>query len=149
MYGLSGPNTLTFKDSFPLRNIRELIDKLSGCSRFRSLDMLSGYNGTPTQERCIQKTACIVNDELLAFPLLRFRLCDAPATFQRILCSALIGLRHSSSSYLDDVLMLAENNGVTILESVGALREMVSARPPHGFPAHWRNLPQPPDSEPW
>ena len=90
-----------------LPNIRELIDKLAGAKWFSAFDVLWGYHNIPLAKDSIPKTAFIANDELLEFTRLPFGLCNAPATFQRMMCTALIGMGHISATYLDDVLVFA------------------------------------------
>ena len=63
----SGLNLVTVKDSFPLPNIRELIDRLSGARWFTALDVLWGYHNIKIAEDSVPKTAFIANDELLEF----------------------------------------------------------------------------------
>ena len=105
---IAGSILVTVKDSFPLPNIRELIDRLSGARWFTALDVLWGYHNIKIAEDSVAKTAFIANDELLEFTRLPFGLCNAPATFQRMMMTALIGLGHISATYLDDVLDFRE-----------------------------------------
>jgi hypothetical protein len=100
-------NSVPKKYSFPLPNYRELIDKLAGAKWFSSFDVLWGYHNIPLAKDSIPKTAFISNDELLEFTPLPFGISNAPATFQRMMCTALIGMGQISATYLDDVLVFA------------------------------------------
>ena len=100
-------NSVTRKDSFPLPNIRDLIDRLSGSKWFSAFDVLWGFHNIPLAKDSIPKTAFIANDELLEYTRLPFGLANAPAAFQRMMCTALIGLGHISATYIDDVLVFA------------------------------------------
>ena len=100
-------NSVTRKDSFPLPNIRDLIDRLSGSKWFSAFDVLWGFHNIPLAKDSIPKTAFIANDELLEYTRLPFGLANAPAAFQRMMCTALVGLGHISATYIDDVLVFA------------------------------------------
>jgi hypothetical protein len=56
----------------------------------------------------IEKTAFLANEELLEFTRMSFGLTNAPATFQRMMLTALAGLGYISCTYLDDVLIYAK-----------------------------------------
>ena len=100
-------NDVTIKDSFPLPDIRDLMDKLSGAKWFGSYDVLWGYHNVKVADDSIPKTAFIANDELLEYVRMPFGLCNAPATFCRMMLVALTGLGHISATYLDDILVYA------------------------------------------
>ena len=98
-------NMVTVPDSFPLPNMRTLFDKLAGAKWFTAFDVLWGYHSVPIAAESIHKTALIANDELLEFTRMSFGLSNAPATFQRMIVTALVGLGDVSAAYLDDVLV--------------------------------------------
>ena len=98
-------NMVTVPDSFPLPHMRTLFDKLCGAKWFSAFDVLWGYHNIPVATDSISKTAFIANDEFLEFTRMPFGLSNAPATFQRMIMTALIGLGNISAAYLDDVLV--------------------------------------------
>jgi hypothetical protein len=59
--------------------------------------------------KSVEKTAFLANEELLEFTRMPFGLTNAPATFQRMMLTALVGLGNISCTYLDDVLTYAKN----------------------------------------
>ena len=50
-------NAITVKDSYPLRNIRDIFDQLNGATVFSILDLKSGYWQVRMEEDIIYKTA--------------------------------------------------------------------------------------------
>ena len=95
-------NETTIKDSFPMPNIEEKLNKLHGCRFFTSLDCLSGYWQIKLTPRAKQITAFICSKGLYQFKVMPFGLCNAGATFQRIMEMIIAGL-DNSSAYIDDV----------------------------------------------
>ena len=59
--------------------------------------------------KSIENTAFLANEELPEFTRMPFGLTNAPATFQRMMLTALVGLGHISCTYLDDVLIYAQD----------------------------------------
>ncbi len=75
-------NCKTQKDAFPLPRIEESLDALSGARWFFTLDLASGYNQVPVEERDKCKTAFCTPFGLFEFNRMPFGLCNAPSTFQ-------------------------------------------------------------------
>ncbi|MGL5771315.1 MAG: pol polyprotein, partial [Bacteroidales bacterium] len=108
-------NLITIKDSYPLPRIDEIIDKLVGSTYFTVLDATSGYNQIAIREEDIQKTAFAFNNGFYEYTRMPFGLCNAPATFQRVMDKILCKrTRCFVLPYLDDVIVfsktLAEHN---------------------------------------
>ena len=76
-------NTATRKDHFPLPFIDQMLDRLAGHPHFCFLDGYSGYNQIAIAPEDQEKTIFTCSYGTFAFRRMPFRLCNAPATFQR------------------------------------------------------------------
>ncbi len=99
-------NRKTRKDAFPLPQIEESLDALSGARWFSTLDLASGYNQMPVEERDKCETAFCTPFGLFEFNRMPFGLCNAPSTFQRLM-ERMFGSQHFQTLllYLDDVIV--------------------------------------------
>ena len=102
-------NGVTRKDGFPLPRIDDLIDRLGGSCIFSCLDAASGYWQVPVAPESRQKTAFITQFGLFEFNVMPFGLCNAPATFQRLMQTVLAGLEEFSEVYIDDIIVFSKN----------------------------------------
>jgi len=101
-------NDVTKKDVFPLPRISDLLESLASARFFTLLDAASGYWQIPVAERDIEKTAFITTDGLFEFLVMPFGLCNAPATYQRLMNRLLGGLTWKSCHvYIDDILVFS------------------------------------------
>ncbi|XP_069106987.1 uncharacterized protein [Argopecten irradians] len=79
-------NDVTIKDSHPLPRIDSTIDALSGSQWFSTLDLKSGYWQVRVAPEDRPKTAFSVQGGgLWQFVTMPFGLCNAPATFERLM----------------------------------------------------------------
>ncbi len=104
-------NEVTIKDAFPLPQIADLVDSLSGHKYFSTLDLASGYWQVPMEESSQEKTAFVIpgggHFEFLRMP---FGLTNAVPTFQRLMSVVLEGLLPLRCLvYLDDVLVIGRS----------------------------------------
>ena len=103
-------NNRTVKDAYALPRIEESLDSLNGACTFTTLDLKSGYWQVELDEASIPLTAFTVGPlgffECCRMP---FGLCNAPATFQRLMESCL-GELHLQQCiiYLDDIIVFAK-----------------------------------------
>ena len=99
-------NTITRKDAYPLPRIDDTIEALSG---FSILDLLWGYWQVEMSEEDRQKTAFSTHEGLYEYKVMPFVLCNAPATFQRLMDLVLSGIQWSSCLvYIDDVVIMVK-----------------------------------------
>lgn len=99
-------NAVTHKDAFPLLRIEETLTNLTNAQWFSTLDLASGYWQVAMDPRDQEKTAFSTPLGLYEFQRMPFSLCNAPATFQRLMQQCLGGqLTESLLVYLDDIII--------------------------------------------
>ena len=102
-------NAATVKDAHPLPRIDDLLDTLHGAKWFSTLDLKSGYWQVPIAEQDKEKTAFRTSSgQLFEFNQVPFGLCNAPATFSRLMDRVLAGLHWETCLfYLDDIIVFS------------------------------------------
>ena len=87
----------------------DLLDALHGARWFSTLDLKSGYWQVPIMERDKEKTAFRTSSgQLYEFNQVPFGLCNAPATFSRLMDRVLSGLHWETCLfYLDDIIVFS------------------------------------------
>ena len=99
-------NAVTHKDAYPLPRIDDTLQSLAGSKWFSNIDLLSGYWQVGIAEKDKEKTAFITHECLFEFNVMPFGLCNAPATFQRLMNLALSGMLWSECLvYLDNIII--------------------------------------------
>ena len=105
---LRGLNSLTKPDAYPLPNITDTLDSLGQCKVFSVLDMASGYLQIEIAEEDKEKTAFSTPQGHFHFNKMCFGLRNAPATYQRLMDTILMGLRGIDClCYIDDLIMFS------------------------------------------
>lgn len=103
-------NNNTVKDSYPLPRIDDILDQLSGNSWFSTLDLKSGYWQLKIRPSDKEKTAFSFGKGLWQFTVMPFGLCNAPATFQRLMEKILHGIISKKCLvYLDDIIIFGKD----------------------------------------
>ena len=103
-------NKQTVKDQFPLPCIDSLLERLGQATVFTKLDLATGYHQIAMEETSIQKTAFCTNRGHFEFLVMPFGLCNAPATFQRLMNKVFAdNIGKLIAVYLDDILVFSRN----------------------------------------
>ena len=98
-------NSLTRKDAYPLPRVDDTLDALEGSQWFTTLDLISGYWQVEVDPADREKTAFCTTEGLFEFRVLPFGLCNDPATFQRLMDTALAGEWKRNVVYLDNIII--------------------------------------------
>ncbi|KAL1272916.1 hypothetical protein QQF64_028778 [Cirrhinus molitorella] len=126
-------NEVTRKDSYPIPRVDESLDLVAGSSWFTSLDLRTGYWQVPLAPDARPKTAFSTGRGLWQFRVLCFGLCNAPATFARLMDRVLSGIPRSECLvYLDDILV----HGSSFQSSLEALRRVLDRVSESGLKLH-------------
>ena len=103
-------NAQTKKDAYPLPRMQETMESMVGTRHFSCMDLKSGFWQVQMDEESRQYTAFTVGSmgvyEFLRMP---YRLCNAPATFQRLMqkCMGELNLTYALI-YLDNVIVYSD-----------------------------------------
>ena len=85
-------NDRTVKDSYPLPRIDESLDHVAGSAWFSSLDLQSGYWQVAMAPEDKAETALTTGHGLWQFTTMPFGLCNATATFERLMEKVLVDM---------------------------------------------------------
>ncbi len=103
-------NQVTCKDAYPLPRVEESLDALGNAQLFSTLDLTAGYFQVAVSEKDCEKTAVTTPFGLYEWTRMPFGLCNAPATFQRLMGVVLGDLTFDVLLvYLDDVIVFSRD----------------------------------------
>lgn len=103
-------NEITIGDSFPLPNISDILDQLGHSKYFSIIDLTSGFHQIRMSSEDAPKTAFSTPSGHYQFQRMPFGLRNAPATFQRLMNTVLMGIQNIRCFvYLDDIVVFADN----------------------------------------
>ena len=86
-------NALMTKDAYPLPRIDNSLRLLGNQQWFSTMDLASGYWQVAMLPKAKCKGAFVTNEGLFQFRVMPFGLCNAPATFERLMDRVLCGMR--------------------------------------------------------
>ena len=103
-------NSVTIRPVYPIPEAKHLFDTLAGSQYFSAIDLSSAYYQCEVVETDKEKTAFATRKGHFEFNRMPFRLCGAPATFQRLMHVVLKAENWSSCLvYLDDILIFGKD----------------------------------------
>ena len=101
-------NDVTKKDAFPMPRVDDAIDAMRGARYFSTLDLASGYWQVGLDDDAQLKAAFATPFGFYQWNCMPFGLCNAPATFQRLMSAVLHDLIPTSCLvYLDDIIVFS------------------------------------------
>jgi hypothetical protein len=103
-----GLNDVTRKDAYALPRTDMCLDALTGSMWFTTFDMKNSYHQIEVEPSNTDKTAFICREGMFKFLTTPFGLCNAGATFQRVVDMVLSGLSFEIClAYIDDVIIFS------------------------------------------
>jgi len=101
-------NSVTLRDSYPLPRVDSCLDAMAQARWFSTFDLRSSYHQLPVRQEDRNKTAFICPRGMYRFKAMPFGLCNAGATFQRLMDIVMSGLNlEMCLVYLDDIVVYA------------------------------------------
>ena len=99
-------NSVTRKDAYPLPRIDSCLDAMAMAKWFSTFDLRSSYHQVRVDPQDRDKTAFICPRGMYRFRAMPFGLCNAGATFQRLMDVVMAGLHLDICLvYLDDIIV--------------------------------------------
>jgi hypothetical protein len=99
-----GLNEVTRKDAYPLPRGDDTLDELKDANFYTHLDLASGFWQVRVRDQDVNKTAFQTPNGLMEWVAMPLGLCNAPATFPRMMNDILRDFLHKFVTvYLDDV----------------------------------------------
>ena len=123
-------NKLTLKDAYPIPNLEDTLYNLYDMHYFSSLDLMRGYYQVPMASESKPLTSFVTSSGQWQFCRMPFGLCNAPATFQRLMNTILSRFPVDRVMvYLDDVLVI----GKTFDDHLDTLDQVLDCLSTHGL----------------
>ena len=119
-------NAVTIKDAYPIPRIDESLSKLGDAKFFTTLDLGSAFWQVPLRKQDREKTGFACELGLFQWKRMPFGLCNATATFQRLMAQALTSVTKKYGNlimcYVDDVVIATP----TLEDHIERLEEVFS-----------------------
>src|SRR6185369_11022068 len=102
-------NHVTKRDRYPLPRIDDMLETLSGCQWFSFLDLASGFWQVELSPKDREKSTFITQFGTYEFTVMPFGLCNALATFQRLMDTVFYDvLWKFVLVYMDDIIIFSK-----------------------------------------
>ena len=103
-------NTQTVRDQYPLPNIQAMYREVGHATYFTTIDLESGFWQLEVRPSDRHKTAFTTRSGLYQFKRMPFGLCNAPATFQRMMDIVIDrSIQPHCRAYIDDVVTFSDD----------------------------------------
>ena len=103
-----GLNNVTIKDRYPLPRADYCVEAMSGARCFSTFDLKQSYHQVKVAPEDRDKTAFICPRGMFRYKTMPFGLCNAGATFQRLMDLIMAGLHLDVCLvYLDDIVVFS------------------------------------------
>jgi len=103
-------NSVTRKDVYPLPRIDSCLDAMASANLFSTFDLRSSYHQVEVAPQDRDKTTFICPRGMYRYKTMPFGLCNAGATFQRLMDVVMSGLHFDVCLvYLDDVILFSSS----------------------------------------
>lgn len=100
-------NAVTVPNSYPIPRMDDCIDDVGNAKFVNKLDLLKGCLQVPLMARASEISAFVTPDCFLEYTVMAFGMCNAPANFQRLVNTILLGVEHCTA-YLDDIVIYTQ-----------------------------------------
>ena len=121
-------NSATRKDAYPLPRIDACLDAIASAQWFSTFDLRSSYHQVKVNPGDNDKTAFICPRGMYRFRTMPFGLCNAGATFQRLIDIVMTGLNMDICVvYLDDIIVYSNGLGSHLNRLVTVFERLRSA----------------------
>lgn len=102
-------NSVTKKDAYPLPRIDDCLDAMASATLFSTFDLRSSYHQVVVAPQDRDKTTFICPRGMYRYRTMPFGLCNAGATFQRLMDVVMSGLHLDVCLvYLDDIIVFSK-----------------------------------------
>jgi len=102
-------NAVTRKDAYPLPRIDACLDSMSSAAWFSTFDLRQSYHQVLIEPKDRDKTTFICHKGMFRYRMMPFGLCNAGATFQRLMDIVMSGLHLDVCLvYLDDIIVFSK-----------------------------------------
>ena len=123
-----GLNNVTVKDRYPLPRVDSCLEAMTGACWFSSIDLRASYHQVSIWPPDRDKTSFICQRGLYRYRMMPFGLCNAGATFQRLMDIVLAGLHMDVCLvYLDDIVVFSKTPAEHLERLNAVLRRLRSA----------------------